>query len=37
MSSIDIFQEEFPSLESYWRSVILFGKNTSSYKYDGHI
>lgn len=33
MSSIDIFQEEFPSLESYWRSVILFGKNTSSYKF----
>jgi len=27
------FTEEFPSLESYWRSVVLFGKNTASYKF----
>lgn len=33
MSSIDIFQGEAPSLESYWRSIILFGNNTASYKF----
>lgn len=27
------FQEESPSLESYWRSAILFGRNTSTYKF----
>ena len=25
--SITLFQETQPSLESYWRSVILFGRN----------
>ncbi len=30
---ISEFQERFPSLESYWRSVILFGRNTSTYKF----
>ncbi|MBR5213796.1 MAG: hypothetical protein IKV92_05985 [Akkermansia sp.] len=33
MSSIDIFQGEAPSLESYWRSIILFGVNSASYKF----
>lgn len=32
-SRIAEFQEEFPSLESYWRSAILFGRNTSTYKF----
>ena len=31
--SIEQFQEEFPSLESYWRSIILFGRNVASYKF----
>ena len=30
---IESFKEECPSLESYWRSVILFGKNAASYKF----
>lgn len=33
MNDIKIFQEEFPSLESYWRSIILFGMNVASYKF----
>lgn len=33
MSQIDVFQEEHPSLESYWRSIILFGRNVASYKF----
>lgn len=33
MSNIEKFQEEHPSLESYWRSVILFGRNVASYKF----
>ncbi|GHV37230.1 hypothetical protein FACS1894187_13440 [Synergistales bacterium] len=33
MAEIEIFQEEFPSLESYWRSIILFGQNVASYKF----
>ncbi|MGG5461198.1 HNH endonuclease [Clostridium sp. B9] len=33
MSDIITFQEEHPSLESYWRSVILFGRNVASYKF----
>ena len=33
MSSIDIYQGEAPSLESYWRSIILFGVNSASYKF----
>ena len=28
-----LFQEEYPSLDSYWRSVILFGRNVASYKF----
>ena len=27
------FEEEYPSLESYWRAVILFGRNSASYKF----
>lgn len=27
------FQEEYPSLDSYWRSVVLFGSNVASYKF----
>lgn len=27
------FEEEYPSLESYWRSIILFGQNVASYKF----
>lgn len=34
MSNIKIFQEENPSIESYWRSVILFGRNVASYKFS---
>jgi len=30
---ISLFQETQPSLESYWRSVILFGRNVASYKF----
>ncbi len=33
MDNIAVFQEEHPSLESYWRSVILFGRNVASYKF----
>lgn len=33
MSNINIFQEQYPSLESYWRSIILFGRNVASYKF----
>ncbi len=33
MSKITEFQEEVPSLESYWRSIILFGRNVASYKF----
>lgn len=32
--NIALFQEEKPSLESYWRSVVLFGRNTASYKFS---
>lgn len=28
------FEEEYPSLESYWRAVILFGRNSASYKFS---
>ena len=34
MDNIATFQEEHPSLESYWRSVILFGRNVASYKFS---
>ncbi len=30
---MSIFAEECPSLESYWRSVILFGRNVATYKF----
>jgi len=33
MGDIETFQEEHPSLESYWRSIILFGRNVASYKF----
>ncbi len=33
MGTIRIFQEEKPSLEAYWRSVILYGRNVASYKF----
>lgn len=33
MSNVDLFKEEHPSLESYWRSIILFGRNVASYKF----
>ncbi len=33
MSRIEIFQESFPTFESYWRSIILFGRNVASYKF----
>lgn len=32
-SRIAEFQEVSPSLESYWRSIILFGRNASTYKF----
>lgn len=30
---MNIFTEEYPSRESYFRSVVLFGKNSASYKF----
>lgn len=33
MSNIEVFKEEYPSLDSYWRSIILFGRNVASYKF----
>ena len=33
MNGIEEFKEQYPSLESYWRSIILFGKNVASYKF----
>lgn len=33
ISDIEIFQKEHPSLESYWRSIILFGSNSATYKF----
>ena len=33
MDQIVQFQEEAPSLETYWRSIILFGRNVASYKF----
>lgn len=33
MSGIITFQETHPSIESYWRSIILFGRNVASYKF----
>lgn len=34
MSEVNTFKEQFPSIESYYRSLILFGKNTASYKFS---
>lgn len=31
--NIEIFKEANPLLESYWRSIILFGRNVASYKF----
>lgn len=31
--SISRFMETAPSLESYWRAIILFGRNVASYKF----
>lgn len=33
MSNIEIFKEINPSLESYYRSIVLFGRNVASYKF----
>ena len=33
IEGVEIFKEEHPSLESYWRSIILFGRNVASYKF----
>ena len=33
MADVIEFQESTPSLESYWRSIILFGRNVASYKF----
>lgn len=33
MDNVAVFQAENPSLENYWRSVILFGNNVASYKF----
>lgn len=30
---VEEFKEQFPSLDSYWRSIILFGRNVASYKF----
>lgn len=30
---IEEFKEQYPSLDSYWRSIILFGRNVASYKF----
>ena len=30
---IALFTENSPSLESYWRSIVLFGRNVASYKF----
>jgi hypothetical protein len=27
------FEEVSPSLDNYWRSIILFGQNVASYKF----
>lgn len=32
MTAISVFQEAMPSNETYWRSIILFGRNVASYK-----
>lgn len=32
-TAISQFRDEFPSVSQYWRSIILFGLNTASYKF----
>ena len=32
-TNIEQFKEQYPSRESYWRSIILFGRNVASYKF----
>lgn len=31
--SVELFKEQYPSLESYWRAIILFGRNVATYKF----
>ena len=31
--SVESYQKSNPSLEAYWRSIILFGRNAASYKF----
>ena len=33
IDGIELFKKQYPSLESYWRSIILFGNNVASYKF----
>lgn len=33
MATISEFTEAFPTNETYWRSIILFGRNVASYKF----
>jgi 5-methylcytosine-specific restriction endonuclease McrA len=33
MSSVSVFQEEHPSSATYWRSLVLFGRNVATYKF----
>jgi hypothetical protein len=33
MTGIERFQQQYPSDDSYWRSIILFGRNVASYKF----
>jgi len=33
VSSMTLFTEVQPTLENYWRSIILFGRNVASYKF----
>jgi hypothetical protein len=30
---MSVFEETSPSLDSYWRAIILFGRNVASYKF----
>ena len=32
-NEVSKFQEEHPSIDSYWRSIVLFGSNVASYKF----
>ena len=31
---IEEFKERYTSLDSYWRSIILFGRNVASFKFE---